>query len=173
MAGKRIARMYGWPATGLHECMHGRLYRHTRMYNVHIYYNMCCMAGNRPARMLQRMYTYSIIIYICSDFRSKKVVRTCKPLAMHQLEDDPDFRRALNKRLRVLREHVLQELKQRHRARMTAFCVLMCVRSCLPASSIKGKTGHSRDLPQSKMAGPEPTQRHQGPTRPCRHRPEG
>ena len=63
------------------------------------------------------------------------VVRsTCKALAMHQLEDDPDFRRALNKRLRVLRERVLQELKQRHRARMTAFCVLMCVRSCLPAS---------------------------------------
>ena len=127
-------------------CTRGDGRRHT-----HIYYIMCCMTGNRPARMYGwpatglheccKECTHIRSSYICSNLLSKKVVRTCstlKPLAMADEWKwkvyDADFRRTLTKRLRIIREHVLQELKQRYSARTTAFCVLMCVRSCLPAS---------------------------------------
>ena len=40
------------------------------------------------------------------------------------------FRGALNARLRVIKQQLLHEIS----GGPTAFCVLMCVRSCLPAS---------------------------------------
>ena len=85
MAGHRPTRMYARPATGLHECMQGRLPAYTNVQLLHDRQLACTnvwLAGSRLTRMYAKnvhKYYHHIYIYVAI-FQRRRFV-ALKPLS--------------------------------------------------------------------------------------------